>query len=578
MAVLVFMVGCAVTPKPLSPEEISQINAEDNTIIKHLTPVISGALTLDQAVERALKYNLDHRVAIFERALAEGDLAVSRFDMMPKVLSEAGYAWRDNDYARTGLDGTVSVSSDTSNRTTDTTFYWSLLDFGMGYYNAQESADRVLISKERRRRVTLNLIQSVKSAFWRAAAAQRLSERVAATIKAADQALESSRRVSSSHIKSPGNALRYQRALLENLRLLESVNAELVSARSQLAGLIGAEPGSHVKLIFPDDYQPTKLNVPVSRLEEFALINNPDLRISHYQSRIAVTETHKALLSMLPNLSFDYGVNYDDDSYIINDSWLDAGFKASYNLMGILSYPQRSKQAKLGVDLAKAKRMAIQVGVLTQLHLSLQEHKSAYKQYSRASEIFIVEDKLAQLSANLEKSHMTSRLDRISSDVNAILSEVKLFNAIADVAESNVRIRTTIGGRWQDMDASYPQAQKLANETTKPMKSVEAVKSTSLNNTNKSVNKRGIKPGMWAQIGAYKQQSNAELNRIEFEKQLNSDKPSSIKDSHAVIVLHKNLYRVLVGPFKQKDSSPQASALAKLVGHDVVVKEIRRKL
>jgi outer membrane protein TolC len=55
---------------------------------------IKGPLTLDEAMARALKYNLDRRARLMEEALALNQLDVSQLDMLPKLMAQAGYASR----------------------------------------------------------------------------------------------------------------------------------------------------------------------------------------------------------------------------------------------------------------------------------------------------------------------------------------------------------------------------------------------------------------------------------------------------------------------------------------------------
>lgn len=441
---LLFISGCAVSPTPLDIDEMKKANSSDRTISTQDIPPITTPLTLEESIARALKYNLEHKVRVYEQALATGKLGADNFDMLPSLLSTAGYSWRSNNNSReTG--GTPAVSSERSHLTGDLNFYWSLLDFGLGYFNAKENSDRVMIALEQRRRVMHNLIQNVESAYWRAAAAEKLSKQVKATIMAGETALQNSRQISSGSYGDPGTALRYQRNLLENLRLLESINSELESAKVELTGLIAAPPGKQVPIALHESLNIKEFNTPVNQLEELALLNNPDLRISHYESRIAVLETKRSILRLLPNLSFTSGAHLDDDYYLANQHWLDAGFQVSYNLFSIMSAPSKMHAAKMGVELSVVKRMAVQASLLTKLHVALQEYQDAKHLFKRADEIHRVDSQLAKLALSQEQSHTASKLTRISSDVTAILSEVRRFHSIARVRAAESRIRASVG-------------------------------------------------------------------------------------------------------------------------------------
>ena len=81
----------------------------DRLIAKAAMPPIAGALTLQQAIARALKYSLDHRVAVLEQALSFGQFEAGRWDLLPKLLASAGYATRDTDLTRLATDSVLSL-------------------------------------------------------------------------------------------------------------------------------------------------------------------------------------------------------------------------------------------------------------------------------------------------------------------------------------------------------------------------------------------------------------------------------------------------------------------------------------
>jgi hypothetical protein len=55
------------------------------------------------------------------------------------------------------------------------------------------------------------------------------------TIRLAEEALDDSRKAATERVRNPLEPLRYQRQLLENMRLLESIDQELSSAQLDLA-------------------------------------------------------------------------------------------------------------------------------------------------------------------------------------------------------------------------------------------------------------------------------------------------------------------------------------------------------
>jgi len=445
--------GCAIKPVSFTEEEYRAIIQADRVAWLGQMEPVTGPICLDEAIARALKYNLDHRVRLMEQAQAAAQLEAGKFDLLPKVMANAGYEWRDKDLIRNSIDSVTgapslanpSISSEREHNTADLGLTWTLLDFGLGYYNAKQNADRLLVANERRRKAMHTLIQNVTTVYWRALSAQQLSEEVRLTIEEAEQALEDSRRVLESRLNDPTESLRYQRNLLENLRLLENVERELALAQIELNTLLALPPGSHIELVEPERTELKPVTDEIEALEELALNNNADLREQSYNARIAAKETRKTLLRMMPGLKFDYGTNYDSDIFLINERWNQASLTASYNLFNLIAGPAQKRASDYGLKVAESKRMALQVAVLSQLHLARNQYHDAIRQYTRAESIYEVDSRLSELALGQERTQMGTPLERISRNVTRILSSVRMYQAMARVNEASGRIQATLG-------------------------------------------------------------------------------------------------------------------------------------
>lgn len=349
--------GCAIKPVSFTEEEYRAIIQADRVAWLGKMEPVTAPICLDEAIARALKYNLDHRVRLMEQAQASAQLEAGKFDMLPKVMANAGYQWRDEELIRNSIDSVTgapslanpSISSEREHYTTDLGLTWTLLDFGLGYYNAKQNADRLLVASERRRKAMHTLIQNVTTVYWRALSAQQLGEEVRLTIEEAERALEDSRRVLESRLNDPAESLRYQRNLLENLRLLENVERELALAQIELNTLLALPPGSHIELVEPERTELKPVTDEIEALEELALNNNADLKEQSYNARIAAQETRKTLLRMMPGLKFDYGTNYDSDIFLINERWNQASLTASYNLFNLIAGPAQKRASDYGL-------------------------------------------------------------------------------------------------------------------------------------------------------------------------------------------------------------------------------------
>jgi outer membrane protein TolC len=448
--------GCAnVQPVALTQQDMQSQLQQDAQVMRKDVEPISGPLTLDEAMARALKYNLDRRAKMMEEALAMGQLDVSKFDMLPKIMAQAGYAYRDRmRYTHSSAYGSPENPGPTSSTTTDRTHNnfdlgvtWSLLDVGLGYHGAKQQADRFLVAGEKRRKAMHLLMQDVRTAYWRAASAQLLKADVQKTIALAEDALVDSRKVADERVKNPLEPLRYQRQVLENLRLLESIEQELSSAQVDLAALINAPLNQPIAIALTDlkNISEEVTQIPVDKLEEVALQNNADLREQHYNGRIAREETRRTMLRMFPNLTFNYGTKYDTDRYLLSNNWNEAGVQLSFNLMNLVTGSTQIKLAEAGVALADQRSVAAQAAVLAQVHLSRLQVINTRNQFARADAIYATDSKIAEVMRNRQMVAAQSKLDVVSTETSSILSLLRRYQALAQVQVAENRLVATLG-------------------------------------------------------------------------------------------------------------------------------------
>ncbi len=455
VSVTAFLVGCAVTPLPFTQDEFAAKAKADRAAMFAGQEPLSKPLTLADAVARVLLYNLDKRSKMMEEALALGQFNLDNFDMLPKLTTGAGYAHRSNNATTTSTDSVTllpslanpSYSLDRNRSLTDFGLTWNLLDFGVSYFTAHQNADRMLIASERRRKTVANLVQEVRFSFWKAAAAQVLKGKVVQTVSAAEAALASSETVEAEKLRNPVDSLRIQKTLLENIRQLEGIDQELTTGKAELAALVNLPPGSDFAL----DLQGSGgMVIPawpltIEAMEETALANNPDLREQDYQSRISIDDTHKEILKLLPGVSLNFSRQYDSNSFLQENRWNEAGARVTWNLLSLLSAPARINQSNTAEQLANAKRLALRMAVLAQVHVVASQYHSAARQFERADKSWGIEQRLAEASGNQQRSGTVNEIERVSVETSAISAELRRFQTYAQLQSTFGKLQTTIG-------------------------------------------------------------------------------------------------------------------------------------
>lgn len=440
-AAMALLSACTTVEKPLGVEELALQAQADRLLMFAKVEPLTRPLTLPEAIARVLKYNLDHRAKMMEAALASGQARLTRFDLLPDLAASAGYRGRSEFDATTSRDlvtglptgGNPTYSQDRDLRTVDLSLTWNILDFGVSYYNARQNADRALIAEEQRRHAVAALIQDVRYAYWRAAAAQKLEGRVAATIARAERALANARQVEKEGLRDPVEALRLQKLILENLHQLEAIQRELAAARIELAALINLPPDADLRLAVPAALPLPAWKLPLERMEELAFLNNPDIREHVYKGRIAADETRKAMLKLLPGIRLDLSGNHDSNSFLVENGWAGAGALISWSVVNLVTGPQRIAQAELAQDVAQAQRLALRMAVLAQVHIANRQFRSALDLYRRTSQIWRVDGRLAEAAAQRQESDAQGMAERVAAETAAIAAHLRRFQAYAQV-------------------------------------------------------------------------------------------------------------------------------------------------
>jgi outer membrane protein TolC len=447
------LAACAVTPTPFTQAEFETKATQDRTAMFAGQAELTAALTFPEALARVLKYNLDRRARMMEETLALGQLKLDRYDLLPKLTANAGYAGRSEPnatrsrglYSQTTSTSEPTYSTDRDSITADLGLTWNVLDFGVSYYTANQNADRALIATERRRRTVANIVQEVRYAFWRAAAAQVLSERVKTAITTAEESLADVAKVENERLRNPGDSLRTQKVLLETVRQLEAIEGELNSAKAELAALINLPPGSAFTLEVPAEIAVPSWTLPLDKMEMLALANNPDLREQDYLSRIAVDDTRKEILKLLPGITFSFSRQYDNNSFLIDNRWNEAGAKLSWNLINLLSGPDRIEHAESAETVAETRRLALRMAVMAQVHVATNQFASASKQFLRADRLWTVERRLADLSGQQSRGGTQSDVERVSNETSAIAAELRRYQTYAQMQLAYGKLEATLG-------------------------------------------------------------------------------------------------------------------------------------
>ena len=443
----------SIAPKAFSTDEIRDRAAQDVLSMYQDQEPISAPIDFHEAAARALKYNLDYKLKLMETALSRSLWDVSTYEMLPKIVAGAGYSNRSNDSggtsvlildkSRVSLD--PSTSQERSHETSNLSFSWNALDFGVSYYRAQQKADQVLMAEERRRKVIQNVLQDVRNSYWRAVGAQKLLGRMDTLLERVNKALERAKEIEKQGLMPQAQVLGYQRALLDAVNTLTLRRQDLELAMAELRALMSVAPGVKFTLAEQNELALPRIPVNVDALEKLAMEKRPELMEEWYRKRVTENDIKAAKVLLWPNISVDAGWQYDSNKYTYNNDWFDTGIRVSWNLLKLTQYPALQKAHKAQNDTDDMRRLALSMAVLTQVRVGIQRYGLSLSELKFAEESMHVDQRLLNYAKAAAKSQFDSELEVIRTEARALLGEYQRYAAYSNAQAAWGRLYNSVG-------------------------------------------------------------------------------------------------------------------------------------
>jgi outer membrane protein TolC len=295
--------------------------------------------------------------------------------------------------------------------------------------------------------VIQNIVQDVRYAYWRAVSAERLLPKMDALLQSAYAALQRARMLEKLQLQPPLQALNYQKALLEVIRQMWVLRMDLATAKTELSALIDLKPGTQYELADTANAAnlPSPVTVSFDEMEQLALRNRPELIEEHYQARIGALEVKKAMLRMLPGLELSLGAHHDSNSFVYNDSWLNAGYGLSWNLFKLFSGPADIRLAKSKQSVDELRRLSLSMAILTQVHLAYQRFNIARKSYEVSSDMMTVETRIQEQLQAQKLAQTGNELEMIRSQSSALAIEMQRDLGYAELQNAFGQIHNSLG-------------------------------------------------------------------------------------------------------------------------------------
>jgi len=337
---------------------------------------LSGPLSLDDAIARALAMNLGLQREILGRDLAAGRITAAWQNALPSLDASASYTRLDDDLSSTASDGSVSSGRFLDQSSASLTLSQPLFSARVG--TALRAAR---LYREWTEASIRNASDAVRFDVIRAYCQARLSAHL---LEVKETALETAdRQLSETQSRRrQGMASHYDelRATVE----VSNCKAQVLQARdaldlayTSLFRLVGASPESRVDLVDPLPFVPE--SIPLPDAVRTALAHRADLAAADYAVRLQREAVANARADYYPTLSaFARETLANPDPHdSSSDDWGDewqVGLQASWTLFDGLARrgalrQQQAQLAQLELDLRDAEETV--VSEIRQLVLSL---------------------------------------------------------------------------------------------------------------------------------------------------------------------------------------------------------------
>ena len=451
--------GCAIKPKSITVNEAQETAADLQSRVQTPQEPLPATLTLDEAIARVLKYNLEHRMRMFEVSLKQRQFDLSMLDMLPELTARGEGISRNNWDASVSRGikpkspkGDAYTSSDDRDRLTgELALSWNILDVGVSYYTLHQQANRFLIAKEQQRKVVQDLVAETRTAFFKVLIAQELQAEIDKTLAQAEGALTTARDVEEQRLRPLEEILTYQKSLLQMIRQLEELAHELSLAKVELAALMNLPSDQLPTLAKPAWYgDKRELDLTRADLENYAFAHRPEIFEWSYQKRITALEAKKAILDLVPGIGLNLSTHYDSNSFDLHSTWQQASVHVAYNLMNVVKFPSKKKMLDVQKEVDEAQGLALGMAVLAQVNLAAQQYGFAGQSVDRAKILANVEERIKELSTRQVSQGQGMRLDVIQKSVSAITGRMNREQSYITYYQALNNLFTAMGVDYMD--------------------------------------------------------------------------------------------------------------------------------
>lgn len=409
-------------------------------------------LTLDDLVEIAMQRNLNLLVKDQEYQIQQEVASRARFRMLPSIkfnFEESGRNENTASFSQSLQPGVppapLSISSDQHIQRWDMNLVFNLLDFGLSYFRHRQECDRTMIAQLEYQRLKQNVVVDVTRQFWKGVAAKMAMQQSTGLIDKSELQQNNLRRQMESKVISEIQGLRNENQLINIHAQLQGYEKDYHSSIYELAILMGMPPSVDFELAGVTELETNAVIGNLEELEQFALLNRPELFSADLDYKIRTDEVRAAILQMFPGVELFGGPYHDSNSFLLFNNWLAAGVRATWNLLDAPGFAQEKIIGDSRKILARKNRLQLSIGIMSQVHLAYHVYQDNLQSYMLAKDLESVNRRLLLAAQNEQKQGKLHEADIIKYEAELLFSAINTLKSYGEMENALEQLNNSLG-------------------------------------------------------------------------------------------------------------------------------------
>ena len=344
----------------------------------------------------------------------------------------------------TGIITPPSIGSSQHVKVWDMTFTFRVLDFALAYYRSQAEGWRALGVYTQYARLKQTLILEVYRSYWRVVAAQWAMERTGAMLALITEFTQKFEKDMDLRYISRVPGLRIEDQLLGFQLQFYNFDLAYATAKAELAALMGIPPDVEFELA-PIEVLPMPCVDDVEELERLALQHRPELYGADFNEHLAAEQVRLAIIPLLPNLEYFKSYQNNFDRFLVHHRWIVTGMRAAWDLLAVPQKVVDIKSAKINRERAYVARLALSVGILTQVHIAYNNYQNIARLYDIREGISKVRDRLSKATDSEFSEGEFNEVEAVLARANALQAEIDFIRAYGEMQTVLEQLNNSIG-------------------------------------------------------------------------------------------------------------------------------------